>query len=454
MNFCVLVCLSVLLLHSSAQYTPDWDSLDTRPLPPWYDEAKIGIFIHWGVFSVPSFYTEWFWQRWQQKKVPEVVDFMKKNYPPGFQYADFAKDFNAEFYDPVSWAKLFKDAGAKYIVFTSKHHEGYCNWATNHSYNWNSKAVGPNKDLVAELATALRENTDIKLGLYHSLLEWFNPLYLRDKANNWTTQEFVFRKHLPELHELVETFKPEIVWSDGDWEAGDVYWQSKEFLAWLYNDSPVKDTVVVNDRWGYGDRCLHGDFWNCKDRYNPDVLQKHKWENAFTIDKASWGYIRTSTAADYLTPNELISTVAKVVANGGNCLINVGPTADGRIEPLMEERLRQLGAWLDVNGEAIYKTVPWSNQNDTITKGVWYTSVKNFQVTTAVYGIVTSFPEASRLILGVPKPSDTTEVNMLGYDKPLDWVLTGDGNMAINFPNMANVKSKYVWTLSFTNLSN
>merc|ERR1719187_2215585 len=223
--------------------------------------------------------------------------------------------------------------------------------------------------------------------------EWYNPLYLTDKANGYKTQDFVFGKTLPELHELVETYKPDVIWSDGDWEAEDSYWNSTNFLAWLYND-----------RWDKGTACKHGDFWNCADRYNPGTLQKHKWENAFTIDKASWGYVRTSTAADYLSPQEIVATVANVVANGGNVLINVGPTPDGRIEPLMEERLRQLGSWLDINGAAIYKSTPWKKQNDTTTKGVWYTSVKTpTSVAGEVYGIVLNWPVASTLVLGVPK---------------------------------------------------
>lgn len=112
----------------------------------------------------------------------------------------------------------------------------------------------------------------MKFGLYHSLYEWFNPLYLHDKANNFQTQEFVTKKILPEMKELIETYEPHVLWSDGDWEANDTYWKSQEFLAWLYNDSPVKDYVVTNDRWGSGIPCHHGDFYTCTDRYNPGIF--------------------------------------------------------------------------------------------------------------------------------------------------------------------------------------
>ena len=112
---------------------------------------------------------------------------------------------------------------------------------------------------------------------------------------------------------MVNTFKPEYIWSDGDWEAADTYWGSTEFLAWLYNDSPVKDTVVVNDRWGVGCMCHHGGSYTCADRYNPGVLQKHKWENAMTVDKKSWGFRREANLEDFLTIHEVISTLAETV---------------------------------------------------------------------------------------------------------------------------------------------
>lgn len=121
---------------------------------------------------------------------------------------------------------------------------------------------------LGDLAAAIRQ-TDLHFGLYHSLFEWFHPLYDNDRANNFTTSEFVDFKIIPEMKELVNTYKPEVVWSDGDGEAPDTYWKSTEFLAWLYNESPVKDIVVTNDRWGSNVGCKHGGFFTCADRYNP-----------------------------------------------------------------------------------------------------------------------------------------------------------------------------------------
>lgn len=116
---------------------------------------------------------------------------MNKNYPPGFTYADFGNQFQAEFFEPNDWADLFNASGAKYVVLTSKHHEGFCLWPSKNSWNWNSVDVGPKRDLVADLSSAIRNRTSIKFGLYHSLFEWFNPLYLSDKAASFSTQDFV-----------------------------------------------------------------------------------------------------------------------------------------------------------------------------------------------------------------------------------------------------------------------
>ena len=166
------------------------------------------------VFSVPAFKSEWFWWYWQGSKEPDVVNYVEKNYPPDWTYADFGPMFKAEFYDPNQWVDIFVASGAKYIVLTSKHHEGFCNWPTKVSFNWNSAEVGSKRDLVGELANAIRNKSDIKfglcifscisfhlsflesnfisiIGLYHSLFEWFNPIHLQDAKNNYKTQDFV-----------------------------------------------------------------------------------------------------------------------------------------------------------------------------------------------------------------------------------------------------------------------
>ncbi|XP_076109079.1 alpha-L-fucosidase-like [Mytilus galloprovincialis] len=452
-RICVL-CLFFCV--NSLKYEPTWDSLDTRPLPLWFDEAKLGIFIHWGVFSVPAFMGAGLWWSWKGQPLPAIVDFMRKNYRPGFTYAEFAAMFTTDFFDPEEWAEMFQDSGARYVVLVSKHHEGYTNWPSKYSFNWNSKDTGPNRDLVGELAAAIRAKTQMKFGLYHSLFEWFNPVYLDDKYSKFKKRNFVKTKTMPELYELVNTYKPEVIWSDGDWEATDAYWNSTNFLAWLYNESPVKDTVVTNDRWGFGIPCKHGGFFTCIDRYNPGKLQKHKWENAMTIDRGYWAYRVNARLEDFLTIEDLLSQLISTVSCGGNMLMNVGPTKYGTISPIYEERLRQMGQWLRVNGDGIYGTRPWVHQNDTVVKNVWYT-MKKAVTATDVFAILLEWPDNNLLKLGAPIISEDTTVSMLGYPKTLTWTAgIGGKGITIQIPYMSvkTMPCQWAWTFKMTGLQN
>ncbi|XP_076115657.1 alpha-L-fucosidase-like [Mytilus galloprovincialis] len=454
--FMTFLLLFVLIAGISCiRYEPNWESIDSRPVPGWFDDSKIGILIHYGVFSVPSILSEWFVEQWLGWKSPILMKFMKENYRPDFTYADFAPQLTAEFFDAKEWANLLKLSGAKYVVLTAKHHEGFTMWPSNFSWNWNSMDVGPKRDIVGELADAIRENTDLHFGLYHSLFEWFNRLYLEDKANDFKTQKFVAAKTMPELYEIVNKYKPEIIWSDGDWVANDTYWNSTNFLAWLYNDSPVKDYVVTNDRWGFNDKCKHGGFVNCGDKFNPKVLHKRKWENVMTIDKHSAGYRRNSKLSDYFTMNELLTQVAQTVSCNGNILINVGITKEGTISPLYQDYLLKLGAWLEVNGEAIYGSRPWLYQNDTVNGDVWYTS-KEIGSDVYVYAIMVSWPKYNNtLVLGSSiKTSTTTVINMLGYDGNFSWKPNEYGGINVTIPaipiNM--LPNKEAWVIRISGL--
>lgn len=132
----------------SPHFEPTWDSLDRRPLPAWYDQAKVGIFIHWGVYSVPSFGSEWFWTNWRTVQAKSYVDFMQQNYRPGFTYQEFANDFTAELFNATEWATIFEQSGARYVVLTSKHHDGYALWPSKYSFGWNSVDIGPHRDII------------------------------------------------------------------------------------------------------------------------------------------------------------------------------------------------------------------------------------------------------------------------------------------------------------------
>jgi len=453
LHFLVLFLLTHLAY--AKKYEPTWESLDTRPAPLWYDEAKFGIFMHWGPYSVPGLVSEWFWAYWKGGN-KEIVNFMQKNYPPNFQYQEFGPMFRAEFFNATEWVDIVASSGAKYFVLTSKHHDGFANWPSSRTFGWNAHDVGPKRDVVGELAEAFREEGKVRFGLYHSLFEWFHPLYLEDKKNNFTTRNFVTEKMGPELMELINKYKPDVLWSDGDWEADTSYWGSLEFLAWLYSDSPVKNSVLANDRWGRGIPCTHGDIYTCTDRYNPGVIQAHKWENAMTVDKVSWGHRRNMNIEDVLTVEELIKTLAETVSCGGNLLMNVGPDSSGVIPVIFQERMKQMGSWLEVNGEAIYSSKPWSCQNDTLNSAVWYTSKVDKDAGEVVYATVLEWPESGRLDLGCPVPGDNTEVEMLGFPKKLHWK-KGKGaksRMAVDMPDISKVGTQWAWVIRMKALDN
>jgi len=370
-------------------------------------------------------------------------------------YADFARDFNPSvgIYNPGFLAEVFNASGARYIVQVTKHHEGFTSWPSKHSFNWNAGDVGPHRDLVGDLAKAIRKYPNLKFGVYHSLFEWFNPLYLSDEKNNFTTNDFVLTKTLPELYELVNTYHPDVVWSDGC-HGPHTYWNSTLFLAWLYNDSPVKDTVVTNDRWGNGIKCKHGGFLTCSDRYSPRVLQKRKYENAMTLDTRSWGYRREMKLKQVLTIEKLLETLVVTISTNGNLLINVGPTKDGTLAPVFEERLRQLGSWLGVNGEAVYSTRPWSFQNDTINPNVWYTAKPKLKI---VYGFLLIWSEKREIYLASPSPSPTTRVSLLGHSTPLNYTKPSNSSgILIDIPYIPfyEMPCQWVWVIKMTNILN
>ena len=263
-------------------YTPDWPSLDGRPIPEWYDKAKFGIFIHWGPYSVPAFSpgsadvshsnAEWFQKYWQDEHIPAHVEYMQQTFlknNPNFQYSDFVPLFTAEKFDPSEWAKLFRESGAKYVVPTSKHHDGFTLFPSPYTAKgWTADTAGPRRDLLGLLREAVLKE-GLEFGLYYSLYEWFHPSWLRDNATRFAEENYILRKVAPERQLLVERYLPSVWWSDGFRGATDSYWRSKEFLAWLYSESPVRHKVVVNDRWGMHLLCKHGDFYNCWDRFSP-----------------------------------------------------------------------------------------------------------------------------------------------------------------------------------------
>jgi len=381
-----LCCLAAAHFAAAQAYRPTWESIDSRPVPEWFSEAKFGIFIHWGLYSVPAWatvdrsittnpvYSEWYW--WQKNTDTSAVGdatraYHKATYGDDFKYPDFVKDFHAERFDPAAWADLFAASGAGYVVLTSKHHEGFALWPSAEAWNWNSVDVGPHRDLAGDLAKAVRDR-GLRMGFYYSLYEWYNPIYLSD------VDRYVEQHMLPQMKDLVCRYEPDILWTDGEWEHPSDVWRSTEFLAWLYNESPVRDRVAVNDRWGKETRGRHGGFYTTEYDLNDsqaDGMSKSSrpWEECRGIGN-SFGYNWAETLEHYAPTRKLVTTLVERVARGGNLLLDIGPRADGTIPLVMQERLLGIGAWLKRNGEAIYASRPWSGAADNAADGVYFTT--------------------------------------------------------------------------------
>ena len=366
--------LSLLALGglSAQTYQPTWDSIDKRPTPAWFTDAKFGIFIHWGVYSVPAYapvipgklaYAEWYWNAMTAGKNDADANpiqkgtwaFHQKQYGADYDYRNFAPQFRAELFDPDHWADVFARSGAKYVALTSKHHEGFALWPSKEASAtwgrpWNAVDTGPKRDILGDLTDAVRRK-GLRMGYYYSLYEWYNPLWLSDKPR-------YIREHMtPQFKDLVTRYKPAIIFSDGEWDLPSSEWHSPELLAWLFNESPAKDEVVINDRWGKESRHKHGGYWTTE--YTPGMSgMEHPWEENRGMG-FSYGYNRAERLEHYHTGRELVLMLVDLVSRGGNFLLDIGPDADGTIPVVMEERLIQIGDWMRINGEAIYGTKPW-----------------------------------------------------------------------------------------------
>ena len=358
--------------------SPSWKSIDSRPIPSWFQQAKFGIFIHWGVYAVPAWrkleseryasYAEWYYARVMYNEENGGKAFHEKNYGADFEYRDFAPLFKAELFDAAFYADLIAQSGAKYAVLTSKHHDGYCLWPASNKYkrNWNSVDIGPKRDLVGELTTAIKKK-GLKMGLYYSMIEWESTQTHRTLSGYFLPDNIIQKYQIPaeiyanevlipELKEIVSNYEPSLIFSDGgEWDLDENYAQTKEFLTWLYEDSPVKNEIVVNDRFHKGMPGVHGDYYSSEYNDAEHVQNDHPWEESRGIGD-SYGFNRAENWNHYNTTKDLILELVDIVSRGGNLLLNIGPAADGTIPVIMQERLIEIGNWLQVNGEGIYDT--------------------------------------------------------------------------------------------------
>jgi alpha-L-fucosidase len=470
----ILVATHAVAADAPPRYEATWSSLDRRPTPEWWSDAKFGIFIHWGVYSVPAFapkgeYAEWYWERIGRAGEPDPASqdarirretraFHERVYGKDFRYQDFAPQFRAELFDANQWATILQRSGAKYVVLVSKHHDGFALWPSkqaNDSWGrpWNSVDVGPRRDLVGELTTAVR-GRGLEMGFYFSLYEWFNPLWKEKKYD-----AFIERHLFPQFKDLVTRYSPSVIFSDGEWDLPSEKWRAPELLAWLFNDSPVARNVVVNDRWGGESRHVHGGYYTTE--YGAGLPgATHPWEENRGIGH-SYGYNRNEDLADYATGRRLLLTLLDTVSRGGNLLLNIGPTADGRIPVVMQERLQYLGRWLEHNGEAVYGTrvfrdgAQWTaGRRQEVDTSTNYRAKYDVEALTlhpapgdarkeilftrkggTVYAILPQYPVGSIAIRGL-RPQKGARIGLLGTDhRSLEWRQRGE-DLVIALPQI------------------
>ena len=455
---------TAMLLAGPATATPPseteagWEALDRRPNPPWFDDAKVGILIHWSVFSVPAVawvypdkpygyggHSCWYGlyvDRLRPLSSPEqqamFEAFHRKTYGE-VPFKALAALFKGEAFDPRQWAALFKRAGARYAFLTSNFHDGYCLWPSPYNRGWNSVDTGPKRDVLGDFCGAMRE-AGLRAGFYYSIGEFNHPLYQAARKPGGDLKPFV-REHLqPQLREAVKRYRPSFLCLDGEWEFSLDAFEMRDFLSWLYAESPCKDEVVVNDRFGQGSRGKHGGVYSSEAGVRESGTA-HKWSEDRPLSRGNWSYNRLERLEDYLSARDLIHLLVETVAEGGNFHVAISPCGDGTIPMLQQERLVQMGDWLRVNGEAIYGTQPWivshegpmvESLNPRLDEKWRWTETRQRPLVhytrkgRAVYAICLARP-TTPLVLTAAKGMNLSAVTLLGSQDKVAWAMTDAG---------------------------
>jgi alpha-L-fucosidase len=427
------------------EYEATWDSLAEHELPAWYDDAKLGIFIHWGAYSVPAWapvtddgdvsesgYAEWY-VRGMYDEGSDVHEHHVEEWGEDVGYNDFLEMWEAENWDPGRWASFFDDVGANYVVLTAEHHDGIQLWDSDVT-EWTSVEKGPGRDVVRELGDEVRDRDMKFAGSFHALLNFYDPnnpgLFghpdLDDEGHPGPDYvEFMNEK----LYELIDETRPDLLWLDGNWKASPEEYGSKETVAHYYEQAANEwgKEVVVNDRLGGGTEQTRGDFYT-PEYETFDEVQDHKWEAVRGL-AGSFGYNRNEPDHHYLTVAELVHSFLDIVSKNGNLLINVGPKADGTIPEIQRERLQGLGEWLDVNGEAAFGTSPWETPEadvaDTEARYTWRDGT--------LYATLFDWPGEDVTLTGDARDVDPETVELLTADGPesVAWE-TSDGDVTVS----------------------
>lgn len=369
------------MLKIDGPYEPTWESLDKHEIPQWFLDDKVGFSMHWGPYAVPAWasqkagigpgsYSEWYFNQMYVNGSP-TREHHDKVWGKDFFYDDFIPMFTAENFNADDWMKGLKENGVKYYFITSKHHDGFCLWDTKYT-DRNSVKMGPKRDILGELVEAARKY-GIKIGFYYSLYEWYNPQYVNELTENtWLGSPEKQREHVkelgyagykeidnyvddfmvPQIVELIDNYHPDYLCFDGEWDHPVSYWRGRQIAAYYYNQAAKRgQDVLLNDRFGIGTRGQKGDFFHVE--YFANIDKSLPWAMWRGFGK-SFGHNTNEAPNAFLTPKQVVEMIVDGVSNNGNIEFNVGPTVDGRIDEPEWSLVQQMGAWLRINGEAIY----------------------------------------------------------------------------------------------------
>ncbi len=480
----ILMLVLIAGTHASAQfqplYQPTWESLSGNTCPDWYRDAKFGIFIHWGLYSVPGFGTEWY-PRWMYLDSTQWgLNYYRHHTdtygtPDRFGYKDFIPMFTAEKFDATKWAGLFRKSGAKYVVPVAEHHDGFAMYNTGLS-RWNAYKMGPGRDIIGELAEAVRKE-GMAFGVSSHRIEhwWFMntgrkidsdvndsryaDFYGPARSENEQPDAEYMNDWLLRCCELVDKYKPQVFWFDWWIEQPVMEPYRKTFAAYYYNRGlQWNQGVVINFKnQAFPDNVAVYDI----ERGSSRATRKFPWQTDTSIGKKSWGFI---TDEENKSPDEIIDALADIVSKNGNLLLNIGPKPDGTISQAQADVLLAIGDWLNINGEGIYGSRPWdiSGEGPTVategsfgdTKPVVY-KAGDIRFTTkgnSLYAIVLDWPGKSLIIRSLPRGSELwfgeiRRVELLGHTAPLKWKQTEKG-LSVQLPDLPPCKFAYTLKIS------
>lgn len=446
-------------------FKPTWESLDQHTAPEWYLDSKFGMFVDWGLYSIPAYaptgYPDWYLWRMHA----DTKEYHNKYWGEDFREDDFiplftAKDFNAD-----HLAKVANEAGMKYVVPFLKHHDGFCLWNTSYSFR-NSVEMGPRRDIAREWVEALRKY-DLKFGFYYSIDDWIYPIIGRDDniavrqwhpfdgsyykvgpfdPNIWDrvqisgkipVRDFYNDYINPSAVEFIDKYDPDLIWMDGDWIFGPDERNTRTLVAYYYNQASGRKEVAINDAYGCT-RLIptllqgpndqpHGDFNRSEAQYTAGnkVNYDKPWEECHGLSH-SFGYKWEESDEDVRSAQELLYMLIDIVSEGGNLLLITNLTLTGELDPLLAERLKVVGSWLRANGEAIYATRKWTHSSE---NNVRFTRSKDGRF---VYAICKEWPD-DNFTSEVLNPRKGSAITMLGSDTPIPWKMV-KGKLSAKIP--------------------